>query len=265
MTYSKRTLPLASTLLLALGLTGGCDLPEKNLGDETAGDETQGSSDTEGPGGTGQTEPCMPGDQMPDDDGCNTCTCDDNGHWACTEIACEPPQPGGECEPGDEAPAGDGCNTCNCDENGYWACTLLGCPDTDGTDTDTGGGMEPGDPFSNNGVHICEGDVPFAPLSVDAAALEGNNLNVTLSHSGGCGEPDLYGMCWDGLFAESEPVQVWLSIAHEDWGDSCEAIETTDYTFSLASLAEAYVDGYGQGGTIIIHLAGWDESLEYTF
>lgn len=36
---------------------------------------------------------CAPGEQRPADDGCNTCTCEDDGSWACTERACAPPEP----------------------------------------------------------------------------------------------------------------------------------------------------------------------------
>jgi hypothetical protein len=34
---------------------------------------------------------CSPGDTRRADDGCNTCSCDDEGEWACTEMACEGP------------------------------------------------------------------------------------------------------------------------------------------------------------------------------
>src|SRR5688572_13443522 len=55
-------------------------------------------------------------------DGCNTCTCGDDGQWSCTEMAC------GACQEGDTAPSPDGCNTCGC-HGGQWACTAMACVD----------------------------------------------------------------------------------------------------------------------------------------
>lgn len=69
---------------------------------------------------------CSLGETKTADDGCNTCTCTEEG-WACTEMACaEPDSPGQECTLGTTKPAEDGCNTCTCDESG-WSCTELGC------------------------------------------------------------------------------------------------------------------------------------------
>ncbi len=42
----------------------------------------------------------------------------------------------GGCVPGDHQPAADGCNTCTCDENGMWACTEMGCVSECETDSD---------------------------------------------------------------------------------------------------------------------------------
>ena len=114
-----------SSLLLAgalVGLTlGACD--PKMIGDETKGDKD-----------------CKEGEQMPSEDGCNTCTCTDGG-WACTEKACGDPtgdptgdpsgDPSGDppvCEDGDSKPADDGCNNCTC-YDGQWACTEIACGD----------------------------------------------------------------------------------------------------------------------------------------
>jgi len=75
---------------------------------------------------------CSDGDTKPADDGCNTCTCDENGNWACTEMACVAPSDAGaeQCSAGDTKPADDGCNSCTCDENGNWGCTEMGCGDS---------------------------------------------------------------------------------------------------------------------------------------
>ncbi len=67
------------------------------------------------------------GESWPHEDGCNTCTCTENGIM-CTLIHC----PGNDCgdhAPGDTWDAGDGCNTCSCTEDGRVRCTAMLCPD----------------------------------------------------------------------------------------------------------------------------------------
>jgi hypothetical protein len=57
---------------------------------------------------------------IPAGDGCNTCTCQSDGSWDCTQEGCF-------CEPGETKDANDGCNTCFC-EDGFWICTNDDCP-----------------------------------------------------------------------------------------------------------------------------------------
>jgi hypothetical protein len=70
-----------------------------------------------------------PGETVPAPDGCNTCTCQDDGTAICTRLACVT-----SCEYmgqsfaiGDTFPAGDGCNTCECTSDGNVACTHMAC------------------------------------------------------------------------------------------------------------------------------------------
>jgi hypothetical protein len=78
------------------------------------------------------------GDSFPSADGCNSCSCMEDGGIACTLMAC-----GGEgggsggvavCSyegvvyhAGDSFPAADGCNSCGCMDDGSIACTAIGC------------------------------------------------------------------------------------------------------------------------------------------
>jgi len=63
-------------------------------------------------------------------DGCNTCTCLEDGNVACTERACTDGcfYNGTEYRVGDSFPADDGCNTCFCGEDGNVGCSEMACP-----------------------------------------------------------------------------------------------------------------------------------------
>lgn len=59
------------------------------------------------------------------DDGCNSCSCTGDGNWVCTEKDCAGPEV--PCASGDTKDADDGCNTCTCTDDGSWACTEKAC------------------------------------------------------------------------------------------------------------------------------------------
>lgn len=97
-----------------------------------------------------------------------------------------------------------------------------------------------------------------------AAWIEGDTLSVSVAYGGGC-EEHLFSICWDGAFAESDPVQVDLSLWHGGTPDMCEAMVYETRTFDLAPLKDAWHAGYGAGaGTITVHLEGAPD-LEYSF
>ncbi len=72
----------------------------------------------------------QPGDSFPSEDGCNTCSCGEDGAVMCTAMACITTctYDGKLYEVGESFPASDGCNTCTCDADGSVACTEKGCP-----------------------------------------------------------------------------------------------------------------------------------------
>lgn len=286
----------------ALGLTlmsglAGCDLP-KDIGDETASGSSGGESDTEGDTAsdsmsgsdsesdtnasdsatttTTTTDPgmCAPGDMMDADDGCNTCICDDSGNWACTEIACDPPN----CEPGESA--NDGCNTCTCGDDGEWQCTDVVCePECEPGDTtqmdcndcfcDEFGNWACDDqecpafdPFTSGEAGVCQDDVPVGGLSVLSSTFEGNTLVLQVEHGGGC-EDHFYGGCWTPEWAESAPVQTNLDIAHSGQDDPCDSIVQAEVQIDITPILDSYVEFYGDTGSFIINIGG-GESIEYT-
>lgn len=256
---------LGCALLCALSL-GACDSP-KNIGDETTTD-----------GG------CTPGDEMPADDGCNTCTCQDDGTWACTEIGCEPTvgsttiggecTPGDEmldidecgnyctcepegtwacsnigcepmCEPGDTKPAGDGCNTCVCDDYGGWGCSEKGCEVPELT--------------------VCQGDEASDEVTITGGTLDGDIITLEVEYGGGC-EAHALGGCWDENFDLSEPPGAGFTLWHDAMGDGCEALIHEQVLLSLVPMKLAYQNGNPDlSGTIIVNVGGYPESFEYNF
>jgi len=72
-----------------------------------------------------------PGDTFPASDGCNSCTCQDDGTAACTLLGCITGcvHEGQTYDVGAVFPAGDGCNQCNCGADGSVACghAFCGC------------------------------------------------------------------------------------------------------------------------------------------
>jgi hypothetical protein len=97
------------------------------------------------------------GDSFPDSDGCNTCSCEDDGEVACTLRGCAD-----VCEYngqvfmiGSSFPDADGCNTCTCSDDGSVACTERACDPGAGCNYD-GQHYEAGETFQDaDGCNTC--------------------------------------------------------------------------------------------------------------
>ncbi|MBI2394943.1 MAG: hypothetical protein HYV09_35565 [Deltaproteobacteria bacterium] len=83
---------------------------------------------------------CTPGAKKTLD--CNTCTCGDDGLWACTTMGCLDAGGDGGCMPGATKKLDD-CNSCTCMANGEWACTGIACLDS-GADSGLEAGFDAG-------------------------------------------------------------------------------------------------------------------------
>ena len=158
----KRIASLAGFAVLLTPLWLGASDCEVAVVDGSDGDDKDPDA---GPGGDGDTgdgdtgASCMyegtlhkAGESFPDRDGCNTCSCGEDGSVACTERACAP-----GCEFNSEMHfAGErwtvGCNTCECTADGKVACTDQAC----GGMGCTFGGKhyEVGDTFPND-CNVC--------------------------------------------------------------------------------------------------------------
>jgi hypothetical protein len=95
------------------------------------------------------------------------------------------------------------------------------------------------------------------------SSLSGSDLLVTVEYGGGCEVHD-WTLCWDGSFAESFPVQAFLTLDHDANNDTCLALLTEQITFDLSELELAWIAGYGPGpGTILVHLDGTTHTFNF--
>jgi len=248
---------------------------------------------------------CEDGEMMDAPDGCNTCSCY-QGQWACTQIGCDatepPPQTSGSTGETGGPVCGDGVvegdelcddgnqiddDACPNDCGGGTSMTTDGTSTGGDTEGDTGpggacgdgvvGGLEEcddgnladGDGCSANctleGISEACADKPMDPLVIDDAAIDGDTLLVDVSYGGGC-EAHAIDYCWDELFAESDPVQTWITLWHDSNDDPCDAIVMEQRVLDLTPMKQAWQAAYQQqSGEIVVHLAGWDQSLNYAF
>ena len=102
-------------------------------------------------------------------------------------------------------------------------------------------------------------------FELNAAALAGDTLAVTVSYGGGC-EEHLFTLDASGAFLESDPVQLALSLAHDANNDSCERWVTQEYLFDLSPLSARYEEEYQQAsGAIVLRLDAVSDDLLYEF
>lgn len=129
----------------------------------------------------------------------------------------------------------------------------------------TAGAQVDGDPFTGPEVEVCGPEVPMDAVGVGNPAIDGHTLTVMIGYACGCAE-HFFGGCWSGDFAESDPVQTDLAIAHDANGEGCEVACFGGLSLDLLPIAEAYHLLYGPGpGTVVIQIAGVPEPVAYSF
>ena len=129
----------------------------------------------------------------------------------------------------------------------------------------------PGDDNSNGksgctGIVISESQYNSAETDeyiVNKANITGDSLMIEIQYGGGCG-PVGYELYTDGLFMESNPVQLNILLAFAD-DDPCEMVVKKNLCFDLSDLASYYNDSYqSTGGTIILRIQDFN-NLTYNF
>jgi len=93
--------------------------------------------------------------------------------------------------------------------------------------------------------------------------IKSDSLILTVQYGGGCG-PTSFELITDGLFMESDPVQLNIFLSFTD-EDPCEMLVTRDLCFDLTNLVNHYKDSYQtDDGTIILKIRDFN-SITYTF
>jgi hypothetical protein len=89
-------------------------------------------------------------------------------------------------------------------------------------------------------VHDLADECPGEPAWVTRAALDGDDLIVDAGY-GGCNEARVWA-CWDGVYLDSLPGQVYVEIHHGEAGD-CDAAFQGTYRFHLDPVVQDAGDG----------------------
>ena len=89
------------------------------------------------------------------------------------------------------------------------------------------------------------------------ASVEDESLSLTFQHPGGCEEHRYWLLATSGFteLPSAGPVpmvSVPLLLAHDDGGDTCEAILTRTVAWSLLPLREEYARRFGPGPVILV-------------
>ncbi len=107
-------------------------------------------------------------------------------------------------------------------------------------------------------------DLKTFDYRIDSAWIVTDSLKLIVSYTG-C-EPGVPNrLLFDGSFMESYPVQARLKFVLDDPGD-CDMAIVEEFFFDLGPLRESYRKSYqAQSATIIIHLEGYKEELNFNF
>ena len=127
----------------------------------------------------------------------------------------------------------------------------IGCDLYDDTENaeDTGSGED----FVGDTLERCSTSAPSDAVWISNASIAGDTLTIDVGFGGGCEAHQLQ-LCWDGLVAESYPMQTWVWVSHNANGDSCEAALSETMTVDISTIGVT---------PTIVHLEGWGDGLMY--
>ena len=107
-------------------------------------------------------------------------------------------------------------------------------------------------------------DFPFDPLTILAAGIEGDTIELSVRYGGGCEDHD-FTLLAGRAFMESFPLQADVRLSHNANGDLCRALIFKDLQFDLEPLKKHFKASGDMPGPLLLRLRGWDTLLRYDF
>lgn len=83
---------------------------------------------------------------------------------------------------------------------------------------------------------VVNGSLGSDPFDISGVSIDGDSVFVTVTYSGGCSFHS-FNVIWNESYAESYPPQTSVVIVHDGNDDSCKALITETFSFSLGELA----------------------------
>jgi len=103
------------------------------------------------------------------------------------------------------------------------------------TAVDTGSGDTGEPPLLTGELSVCTPSHTDG-YQLDSLEMDGSDILVTLSYGGGC-ETHEWELCWNGLLAESFPMQASLELGHNANNDPCDGWLTETLRFDVSSIS----------------------------
>lgn len=106
-----------------------------------------------------------------------------------------------------------------------------------------------------------------APYDLLEIVLRGDILMLEVGFSG-CQPAHPFDLFMVGAFMESLPVRANLVLMHDDLGEMCDRYMMRELLFHLGPIREAYLEAYGEPGTVILMLRDFNgdvHEIEYEF
>jgi hypothetical protein len=115
-----------------------------------------------------------------------------------------------------------------------------------------------------NAVKVQPGYVAPAendPFTIDNAVVDGDNLVLYVSYSGGC-KTHVFEAFASDVYMKSMPPKIGVFIAHENNEDLCKAVVSDTLTFDLSTIK---YPGKTSDYTVVVNVNNWKGDLVYKY
>lgn len=113
-------------------------------------------------------------------------------------------------------------------------------------------------------------DLPPDQIAQDSyqpiwAKLVGNTFYIRVGYSG-CSPDHPFTLYAGRSFMESDPVQTWMVLQHDDRGEACLAYFENTLAFDLTPIQEAHIQDYGSPGKVLLRFRDFmGNEQEFTY